>query len=67
MADIIGFKCPSCGGEKFAVSSKPKSYDDLIGAMCPDCGRKITDEDIKRQARDIAIKVAKKALKRGGT
>jgi hypothetical protein len=61
---LIPFKCPSCSGQKFAVTSDPKSYDEFLGAVCPDCGHAITDEDIKRQARDIALKKAKEAFKR---
>lgn len=58
-------KCPSCGGNKFAITTEAKSYDDLIGAVCPDCGHTLTDEEIKEQARELAIKLAKEAFKKG--
>jgi uncharacterized Zn finger protein len=63
----IPFKCPSCGSENpLATVVEVKSYDDLIGATCRSCGHKITDEDVKAQARAIALELIKEGLKNSG-
>ncbi|MGJ0506560.1 MAG: ECs_2282 family putative zinc-binding protein [Methylocystis sp.] len=63
------YECPSCGHETvFYVKTKTefKSYDDLIGAVCIICGYTLTDENIKRYVRDIAIKCLQERLKKTG-
>ena len=52
------------GGTAFKTTSKPQIYADFIGSACTDCGHNVTDEDIKRQASDIAIQRMKDALNR---
>jgi hypothetical protein len=61
----VPFVCPSCGGSQFRVKSDHK-VDDMIGAPCASCGTPLTEEEIKRQARKIAIESAKKVFGKGG-
>ena len=66
MSDVIPFTCPRCQGEKFKVPSKVKSLEDFYGATCTNCGHAMTEDEVKKQARDEAVKLAKAAFKRGG-
>ena len=59
----VPFICPQCGGSQFRVTSQPKSLDDMIGALCADCGTPLTEDEIKKQAREIAEDAAKKGFK----
>lgn len=62
MSDVIPFSCPRCQGEKFKVPSKVKSLEDFNGAVCMNCGNVMTGDDVKKQARDEAVKLAKKSI-----
>jgi len=59
----VSFVCSECGSDKFRVSSPPKTLDDMIGAPCANCGTPLTEEEVKRQSRQIADDVVKKAFK----
>ena len=62
---IAKFKCPICGSNEglFRSSRKIETYDDLIGTICASCGHPLTDEEVKRQAAQIAEEIISKALK----
>jgi hypothetical protein len=62
----IPFVCSQCGGDKFCVSSEPKTLDDMIGAPCASCGTPLTEDEVKKQGRKIAEEAIKKAFKDSG-
>jgi predicted Zn-ribbon and HTH transcriptional regulator len=57
----IPFVCKNCGSTTFKVTSKPESLGDIDGATCEKCGTELTKEEIKSQARRIALEALKKA------
>ena len=60
------FSCPKCGSELFKPRTEIKSYDDFIGSICEHCGTAITEDDVKRQAIQIADKRIRDALRKSG-
>jgi transcription elongation factor Elf1 len=66
MSDVIPFSCPQCHGEQFKVAAEVKSLEDFNGAICTNCGHVMTVDEVKKQARDEAVKLAKAAFKRVG-
>jgi DNA-directed RNA polymerase subunit RPC12/RpoP len=66
MADPIPFRCPQCGSEAFKTSTKPTRASDLEGAVCPNCGHKISEDEIRTHAKDIADKLVRDLLRKPG-
>jgi predicted RNA-binding Zn-ribbon protein involved in translation (DUF1610 family) len=64
MSDVIKFQCPECHGETFKAAREVKRLEDFNGAICTGCGRKITEDDVKHRAAEIARKMITDALKR---
>jgi transcription elongation factor Elf1 len=63
MSDVISFRCPECQGETFKTTTKVKRLEDFDGAVCTGCGRKVTEDDVKRKAVEIARKLMKGVFK----
>jgi hypothetical protein len=63
MSDVISFSCPQCQGESFKTIRPVKSLEDFDGAVCTGCGRKMTQDDVKQKAVEIARKSITDALK----
>jgi len=64
MSDVIPFSCPRCHGEQFKVAAEIKNLEDFNGAVCTNCGYVMSADDVTKQARDEAVKLAKAAFKR---
>lgn len=64
MSDVISFSCPECNGKVFKTTTKVKRLEDFDGAVCAGCGRKMTEDDVKRKAVEIARKTIKDAVKK---
>ncbi|ALI04431.1 peptide chain release factor 1 [Pseudomonas sp. FW306-02-F02-AA] len=62
MSANVPFKC-RCGSEQFETKKPVRSIDDLVGAECSKCKRVMTRRDIEDQAKKIAEKAIKSALK----
>ncbi len=62
----IKFTCKNCGSETFKTRTKPQSLDDFNGAVCSKCGAAITQNDIRKQAAEIADKIARDAFRKAG-
>jgi len=58
--------CPKCHKTILKVVKSPRSLEDLYGASCANCGTVITEEEVKRQALEIAAKAARDAFSKAG-
>lgn len=61
--DHIKISCHKCGVEPFKTIAEIKAYDDTL--VCPKCGTAITDEDIRKQAGELAADAIRDALRKG--
>jgi len=60
------FSCGKCGSQVFKTRSKPQSLEDFYGAVCVKCGATITESEIKKQASQLAEKLARDAFRKAG-
>ena len=62
--DQIKISCHKCGTEPFKTIDEIKAFDNTL--VCPNCGTAITDEDIRKQAGDVAADAIRDALTKAG-
>jgi predicted RNA-binding Zn-ribbon protein involved in translation (DUF1610 family) len=62
----VQFSCPKCGSQIFETTSQPKSLEEFYGAVCAKCGTVIGKNDIQGQARDVADKLVRDAIRKAG-
>jgi uncharacterized Zn finger protein len=62
--DHIKISCHKCGTEPFETIAEIKAFDDTL--VCPNCGTAITDEDIRKQAGEVAADLIRDALRKAG-
>ncbi len=55
-------KCPSCGSEE--IISEPEPYDEFANVVCSRCRRRITRDDIEKQAASLLEKRLTDILKK---
>lgn len=62
--DQIKISCHKCGVEPFKTIAEIKAFNDTL--VCPNCGTAITDEDIRKQAGDVAANAIRDAFNKAG-
>ena len=62
--DQVKISCHKCGIEPFKTIAEIKAFNDTL--VCPNCGAAIADEDIRKQAGDVAADLIRDALRKAG-
>lgn len=63
MNETNEFFCPKCRNNSFKTTIQITTLDDFLGAVCSKCNYTVTEDDTKTQARDLADKLIRGALK----
>ncbi len=53
-SSTFNFKCPQCGEQVFKFDAKPTAVDEAGGGSCVRCSHVLTNDEIERQALEIA-------------